>query len=1003
MDQGTTFRARSPLALFFQSPEHPRTISMGGIELGKVTPPSRTDLHLLIVLAALSIAAVFLDILLRVEAKSYLIPRWLRPFAAEDADDSVAEILRRREGEASFSSPPPKSSRKRWNAWTLCLGLIAVAGLVLSIVPLALAPRRWLAWGVLEVIPWCCAVLMTAIDQPIKAHRILMFLYFIIVLTAAGMYSAHFLDHTLRSIDPFRVSRIVLCIVAMAIIAGKMPIRDPAWGVGDIGGGRQPPSYYLRSPEDNLTLFQFWTVIWVNPLAHLSRVRELTVEDVWQLPLDYQHNRLYLAFRDVKGRLIPRLLEANGLDLCISAFLSVVEKVAEVSSIRLTSRLYKALDAANSDVSEAVFWCIIMLCVDVLRQVAKTTADWYSRKSYERSRGETFIALFSKLLTRAVPGSDVMEKGPPEEDDEEEEDDPLSGVKRSKKGMSRRLWDRFRQRNKTRKTKAATAPLLGDERDAKTAQGQPASNAKIVNLVRGDTYEISQRFWDFANLVAQPIKVVVTMYYLIDIMGWPSFVGVGLMMVIMIINSLLMKQHLKLERARTAHSDKRAQAVAHFVEASRPLKLNGWTASWSARIMRFRDLEMLKRLQIFYVTAAIGTVSVIGGASYPLASICLYTLVLGRGLPNKVIWPSLQLFQQLETGVNEAFNLISAYWRATIPVERVNKYMDEPDRDDDSTDRNARLITFEHASFSWPSTSKLILEDLNFSFPTGLTIIRGHVGAGKSSLLLAALNEMKMHRGNLTRPDEPVGYTQQMPWLQNRTIRENIVFHQPFNPTRYSQVLYACALTPDIANFREGDQWKLEEGGVGLSGGQKARVALARAVYSPCRILLLDDPLAALDHDTASTIVQRFLGGPLARNRTIVMVTHRDDLVLRIADQVIDIMDGEAHIVSPERIQQELEHPYHGTSHHSSASSDSGRDDTEHSDEEREQEGRAVKDQPEEAAETGSVSLSIYTKYMKAGGWHLWVSLVVFYGLSRWSNVFRASLLEVSIPRVFLC
>jgi ABC-type multidrug transport system fused ATPase/permease subunit len=871
--------------------------------------------------------------------------------------------------------------QKRWSIWTLCLTFVALAGLVLSIVPLILAPQH--TWVVYDIAPWFCVTAMTVVDIPTQAHRLLLLQYFCMLLAAAGIYAADFLHHSLHAIEPFRASRTVFSAVGILIIAGGMPLRDPSWDASDIGNARQPPSYHVRSPEDNLTLFQFWSMSWVHPLARVCQKREMVVEDVWQLPFEFQHTRLYLAFRELKGRLIPRLLEANGLDLCISAGLAVVEKVAEVSNIRLTSKLYNALDKAHGRANEAVFWCLVMLCMDVLRQIAKTTSGWYSRKAYERSRGETFIGLFSKLLTRAVPGSDMTEKGPAEEDD------VLADTDRPSRGWSR-LFGRCWPRKKTPKMGPDGTPLLRD----KQSQGQPASNAKVVNLVRGDTYEISQRFWDFPKLISQPIKVAFTMYYLIDIMGWPSCVGIGLMVIFLSINSALVRKLIRLERARTAHSDKRAQAVAHFVEASRPLKLNGWTSSWSERIMKFRDMEMLKRLHISYVTAAIGTVNVIGGASYPLASICLYTLVLGQGLPNEVIWPSLQLFGHLESSVKEAFDLISAYWKATIPVERVNKYMDEPDRDDEASwDRNSRDITFKNASFSWPSTSKLVLEDLNLTFTKGLTVIRGHVGAGKSSLLLAALNEMEIHEGDLKRPNEPIAYAQQLPWLQNKTIRENIIFHQHFDSTRYRQVLHACALTQDLASFREGDQTKLEEGGVGLSGGQKARVALARALYSPCRILLLDDPLAALDHDTASTIVQRFLGGPLGKDRIIVMVTHRDDLVLRIADQVIDLVDGKAQVLTPEQVKRELDHPYHETSAHSVASSETAHDEPEaHA--EHEQAMAGSKDAPEEAAETGGVSLSLYTKYMQAGGWSLWISLAVFYGLSRYCDISRARLLE---------
>ncbi|KAL6824120.1 hypothetical protein V8C40DRAFT_247358 [Trichoderma camerunense] len=869
------------------------------------------------------------------------LPLWLRPFAQETEPDGF--------------------KRRFWSFWTIPLLLISVAGVVLSFVPVIINPTRYLyLW---EMIPWTFALLIIMMDRPTKTPRLLLIQYVAIFGASTAIYAIRFLEHTLYALDYFRIARMALCFLSIILI-GMMPLREPLWGNKDIGQAGGQPSRNLRSPEDDLSLFRFWTMSWVNPLAALCRKREITEEDVWQLPYEFQHSRLYMAFRDLQGKLLLCLIEANGLDLSIATSLAVSERVAEVSNIRLTSKLYNALDSGNP--ADATFWCLVMLVLDVVRQLCKTTSSWYSRKAYERSRGEAFIALFGKLLTRAVPGSDVTEKGA-----DEQGQATLAPDAKSKTFFGRMLWK-----------------MSGPPKQSSKAVTGPASNAKVVNLVRGDTYEISQRFWDFSKLVSQPIKVAVTMWYLIDIMGWPSAIGFVLMIVFLTINSALVRKLIKLERQRTTISDKRAQAVSHFVEASRPLKLNGWTATWSTRIMKFRAMEMAKRLSIAHVSAAISTVSVTGGTSYPLASIALYTLILRQGLPNDVIWPSLQLFSQLEMSVKEAFDLISAYWKATIPIERVNKYMSEPDRDDISNSPSSITdIEFRNASFSWPSTDKLILRGLSFKFIKGLTVIRGKVGAGKSSLLLAALNEMELHEGDLIRPDVPVAYAQQLPFLQNKTIRENIVFHQPFDSTRYRQVLHACALLPDLASLPDGDQTKLEEGGVGLSGGQKARVALARAVYSQCRILLLDDPLAALDHDTATAIVRRFLQGPLGEGRTIVMVTHRDDLVLRIADQVIDLADGQATVLSEEQVKQELEHPYH-------ESGKTAHDDTETAHDIHAEDIAVLKDAPEEPAKTGSVSLSVYTEYIKAGGWHLWVFLGLAYGASRFLDISRARLLE---------
>ncbi|POR33259.1 ATP-dependent bile acid permease [Tolypocladium paradoxum] len=932
-----TLRARlAGLAAVFVAPGQTAWL---GVRVVPAAALSGTDVNILCWLTALSVAALALYAF---HGKVWsLLPPWLQPFAKEEG--------------------PGPEKRRSWTHWTLILGIVCAAGLVLAVIPACLNRKQLVA--VLEVVPWLSATLITAFDRPTKTPRLLLLQYLLILTAGLATYSVKFLDHSVEALDPYRLARIGLSAVAVVSI-GNMPLRNPAWDTQDIGNPRLPPSHHVRSPEDNLTLFRFWAMTWVYPLARIARAKELTVEDVWQLPFEFQHTRLYMAFRELEGKLIPCLIEANGLDLFISTTLAVVEKVAEVSNIRLTSRLYTALDGHNPD--EAYFWCVVMLSVDVVRQISKTTSSWYSRKAYERSRGETFIGLFRKLLTRAVPGSDATEKGPAEDDVLENGDQPP------------RLNRVFGKCCGGRKPS-----------NPEVHQGQPASNAKVVNLVRGDTYEISQRFWDFPKLVSQPIKVVFTIYFLIDIMGWPSTVGFGLMILFLASNSMLVRQLIKLERSRTAHSDKRAQAVSHFVEASRPLKLNGWTASWSSRIMKFRALEMLKRLQIARVTAAISTTNVAGGAAYPLASICLYTLILRQGLPNNVIWPSLQLFGQLEASVKEAFDLVSAYWKATIPVERVNKYMAEPDRDASGFDSaTTKHIEFRDASFSWPSTDSMALKDLNLVFDDGLTIVRGKVGSGKSSLLLAALNEMELHGGDLCRPDEPVGYAQQLPFLQNKTIRDNIVFHQQFDAARYRQVIQACALAPDLAVLPDGDQTKLEEGGVGLSGGQKARVALARAVYSPCRILLLDDPLAPLDHDTASSIVRRFLQGPLAKGRAIVMVTHRDDLVLRIADQVIDMDSGRATVLSGEQIKLELEQPIHTPAGHGAS------DEAELAHDAREEEVAGVKDAPEEPAETGSVPLSVYLSYMKAGGWYMWAFLAAFYGMSRYCDISRARLLE---------
>jgi hypothetical protein len=239
MDRTLFFGAGSPLVLALQTSSHnaSRTIEMGGIPLGGTYPPTTANLRLLAALAGLSIASLLGVALLHAGVLARLSPRWLRPFAAEKVEDTRLGVLGGRTDEASFHPRPSKSFRTRWTVWTLVLGLIAVAGLVFATVPLALASRRRLPpWGILEVVPWFCAVLVTAIDRPVRAHRILLFQYVAMILASAALYSMHFLSHTLRSpIEPFRAARVALAILAVValfalwqtIVMTKKPLFAP--------------------------------------------------------------------------------------------------------------------------------------------------------------------------------------------------------------------------------------------------------------------------------------------------------------------------------------------------------------------------------------------------------------------------------------------------------------------------------------------------------------------------------------------------------------------------------------------------------------------------------------------------------------------------------------------------------------------------------------------------------------------------------------------------------
>ena len=149
---------------------------------------------------------------------------------------------------------------------------------------------------------------------------------------------------------------------------------------------------------------------------------------------------------------------------------------------------------------------------------------------------------------------------------------------------------------------------------------------------------------------------------------------------------------------------------------------------------------------------------------------------------------------------------------------------------------------------------------LNFTVVKGEFVgVVGRVGSGKSSLLSAILGEMKLEGGqiSLNIPHNGVGYVQQDPWLQQGTVRDNILYGKLHQPDWYNKVIKACALKEDFAQLASGDLTEVGEKGAALSGGQKARVALARAVYQDKEIYLIDDIFSAIDLHVGIQIYQK--------------------------------------------------------------------------------------------------------------------------------------------------
>lgn len=199
-------------------------------------------------------------------------------------------------------------------------------------------------------------------------------------------------------------------------------------------------------------------------------------------------------------------------------------------------------------------------------------------------------------------------------------------------------------------------------------------------------------------------------------------------------------------------------------------------------------------------------------------------------------------------------------------------------------------VSFQNASFKWDSSdSEPTLKDITLNVKKGeLMSIIGPVGSGKSTLVHSIFGDAQLVEGSLNVAPGKIAYCAQQPWIVNATFRDNVIMELPYNEAKYNEVIRVCALLPDLESMPAGSDTEISSSGTTLSGGQKARLSLARACYRDADIYLLDCPLSAVDRQVAVHIYEECILGYL-KSKTIILVTH--NLQLLSASDSITIMD----------------------------------------------------------------------------------------------------------------
>ncbi|KAF2738556.1 multidrug resistance-associated protein 1 [Polyplosphaeria fusca] len=427
------------------------------------------------------------------------------------------------------------------------------------------------------------------------------------------------------------------------------------------------------------------------------------------------------------------------------------------------------------------------------------------------------------------------------------------------------------------------------------------STGDIVNYMAVDT----QRLQDLAQygqqLWSAPFQIVLCMLSLYQLLGFSMFAGVGAMIIMIPVNGWIARLMKSLQKEQMKNKDARTRLMTEILNNIKSIKLYAWTTAFINKLNYIRNDRELKTLRKIGGTQAFSTFT---WSTTPFLVSCstfgVFVLTQNRPLTTEIVFPALTLFNLLTFPLAILPMVITAIVEASVAVGRITSYLLAEELQEDAVIREKTVVEsgeesvrIRDATFTWnKDESRQALQDINFSAHKGeLSCIVGRVGAGKSSLLQAILGDLWKIKGEVVLRGA-VAYVPQSAWVMNASVRENIVFGHRWDPQFYDKTVKACALRDDFVALPDGDQTMVGERGISLSGGQKARLTLARAVYARADVYLLDDCLSAVDQHVGRHLIDNVLGAKgLLAGKTRILATNSIPVLME-SDMIVLLRDS---------------------------------------------------------------------------------------------------------------
>nr|XP_010978532.2 multidrug resistance-associated protein 4 isoform X1 [Camelus dromedarius] len=423
----------------------------------------------------------------------------------------------------------------------------------------------------------------------------------------------------------------------------------------------------------------------------------------------------------------------------------------------------------------------------------------------------------------------------------------------------------------------------------KTTTGQ------IVNLLSNDVNKFDQVTIFLHFLWAGPLQAVLVTVLLWMEVGISCLAGMAILIILLPLQSCIGKLFSSLRSKTAAFTDVRIRTMNEVITGIRIIKMYAWEKSFADLITNLRRKEISKILRSSYLRGM--NLASFFTASKIIVFVTFTTYVLlGNVITASRVFVAVTLYGAVRLTVTLFFpSAIEKVSEAVVSIRRIKNFLllDEISQCNPPLLSDGKTIVHvQDFTAFWEKASETpTLRGLSFTVRPGeLLAVVGPVGAGKSSLLSAVLGELPPSQG-LVSVHGRIAYVSQQPWVFSGTVRSNILFGKKYEKERYEKVIKACALKKDLQLLEDGDLTVIGDRGTTLSGGQKARVNLARAVYQDADIYLLDDPLSAVDAEVSRHLFELCICQAL-HGKITILVTHQLQY-LKAASQILILKDGE--------------------------------------------------------------------------------------------------------------